>query len=207
MKNNADKIINVATNYLVNIIKESLLNEEVFTGKEITNETRNYYNNLINEFSNDIKNELKNRMEKNEEADFYRNNDFYGTKGIGILDKFHIEKYHDIYRAMPTQINISITDEYVCDGNHKKDYRNLRYEKYYVACSKEYIEEKVDYYKHAKENGYTLLRFGDEKEKQDAWEKLLEKSNGNFYVQEEYKAFFEDDDNIEDFDNFSDDTE
>ena len=33
MKNNTDKIINVATNYLTNIIKESLLAEEIFTCK------------------------------------------------------------------------------------------------------------------------------------------------------------------------------
>jgi hypothetical protein len=196
MKNNIDKIINVATNYLANIIKELLLAEEIFTCKKMTNETRNYYNNLIAEFSNDIKNELKNTLEKQEKTEFFCDGSFYSK----ILNKFYVEKYYDIYLAMPTHVKISITKDYICDGNFCASSR----ERFYVVCSKEYMEKNIDYYEHAKENGYA---FDDAEEYKEDLKKFLEKCDGNYYVQKEYKTFLEDDDNIENFDNFSDNPE
>lgn len=176
-----ERMTDIAVKYLANLIKEELLFKyDWLSGKpikkDLSDEDKKYYTNLIADFSNDVKEELIKILEEREKANLFCDGTFYYKP----LDKFFVKKYFDIYNAMPTHVKIEITKNYVCDGN----YCCAPYEKFYVACSKEYMKKEIDYFEHAKEHGYA---FGDEERCKERWEQFLEKCDGDFYVQEEYK--------------------
>ena len=174
-----ERMVDIAIKYLANLIKEKLffkhdwLSDKLIE-KDLSDEDKKHYINLLADFSNDVKKELLKLLEEREKANLFCDGTFYHKP----LDKFFVKKYYDIYRAVPTHVKIEITNDYVCDGG----YCCAPYEKFYVACSKEYMKKEIDYYEHAKD-----YVFDDATECKERWENFLGKCDGDFYVQEEYK--------------------
>ena len=146
--------------------------------KDIPEEKAKSFENLLAEFKKDLVEAIDEELKTKGESDLYCDGSFY----FGPLKKLYIKKYYDIYdwHLMPMHVKVGITKDFVFDGSIPLAYKDRKY----VYCSKDYALKQIDYYEHAKENGYV---FDDAEDQLKDWQEFLEKFDGDFYIREDLK--------------------